>query len=87
VRDASGEVLYRVKLKEEKFNVYDGQGARVRHGKVKGGAVVVRDAAGATVLTITGARDLGRAGLLATPIPDLPRALFWMLAADTAEGP
>jgi hypothetical protein len=80
IRDRGGELVCRVKAKPDKFNVYDAQGARVRRGKFKRGTVVVRDGQDRVILTIAGARDLGRAGLLAAPIPELARALMWALA-------
>jgi hypothetical protein len=80
IRGRDGELVCRVKAKPDKFNVYDAQGARIRRGKLKRGALVVRDAGDRTVLTIAGARGLGRTGLLAAPIPELARALIWALA-------
>lgn len=75
-----GDLRCRVKTKPDKFNVYDAQGVRVRHGKLRGGALIVRDGQDRQVLTIEGTRDLGRSGLLAAPIPEPVRALLWSLA-------
>lgn len=88
LKDDSGFAVYgpdgnlrcRVKPKPDKLNVYDAQGVRVRHGKLKGGALIVRDGQDRQVLTIEGTRDLGRSGLLAAPIPEPVRALLWSLA-------
>jgi hypothetical protein len=79
IRGGGGELVCRVKAKPDKFNLYDAQGARIRRGKFKRGALVVRDGQDRVILTIAGARDLGRAGLLAAPVPELARALLWAL--------
>jgi hypothetical protein len=71
-------LLYRVKFEDEKFNIYDAAGARIRHGKRKHDEVVVRDDAGRELLTITGAQ-LKDSAMLSLPIPAEPKALGWAL--------
>lgn len=74
VRDASGAVLYRAKLKDDKFNIYDGTGARIRAGKAKKGAISVRNDGGTEIGTIQGTTSLKLAAILAMPLPPEVRA-------------
>lgn len=69
VRNEAGTVLYRVKLKDDKFNVYDGQGTRLRAGKAKKGGISVRDDAGTEIGRIEGTEQLAVAAVLALPLP------------------
>ncbi len=68
IRDEEGNVLYRVKLKEDKFNVYDGAGKRILYGKEKKGELRLRDDAGTEIGRIEGITDLALAAILAVPI-------------------
>lgn len=75
---ASGGVLFRVKVKADKFNLYDSTDRRFAKGKRKDGAIVVRsEPDGADIGRITGASSLGEAGILSLPIPAPYRVLLW----------
>lgn len=83
LRNPDGSELYRVKVKDDKFNVYDGKGTRIAKGKRKGGEYrVTSEPQGAPLGTITGARDLGEAGILAMPVAAPYRLLLWYSLAE-----
>ena len=77
----TGEKLYRIKVKEDKFNLLDGSGNRLLHGK-GGGTVVVKDEPGGVVGTATFSESLSQsqqflyAGEAFLPIPPEFRALL-----------
>lgn len=75
VRHPSGAMLYKVKFKDDKFNVYDAQNARILYGKGKGDRLVLRDDRGTQQGRIEGERDLRRAAILAVPVPLEVRAI------------
>lgn len=74
IRDGADAVLFRVKVKEDKFNVYDGTGRRVLYGKEKKSQIQLRDDAGTTIGAISGTTNLALAAILAVPIPPEMRA-------------
>lgn len=74
VRDAQGAVLYRAKVKEDKFNIYDSGGRRLYYGKTKDGTLYLRDDGGAKIGRIEGTSDLALAAILAVPLPKQVRA-------------
>lgn len=74
VRDEAGNVRFRVKVKEDKFNVYDGTGKRIAYAKEKKGVLQLRDDGGATIGSISGTTDLALAAILVVPVPVEVRA-------------
>ncbi len=76
VRGISGEVLFKVKKKEEKVNLYGADEQRLRHGKVKKGDVQWKDETDTVVLRVSG-EALWESAILALPISPQARALGW----------
>ena len=58
----------RVKIKDDKFNVYDPNDKRFLHGKQKEGGFVVEDERSSKVLTIKGALTLRETSYLTLPL-------------------
>jgi hypothetical protein len=80
IRKQDGSELYSLKIKEDKFNIYDANGNRIQKGKYKKGQYVVRsDDDSSSITEITGANDLDEAGIMALPIPWPARAIIWQL--------
>ena len=78
VHGISGEVVYKVKLKDDKLNIYDADEKRVVHAKVKKGEMVVRDESDEDQLRIDSIQLLPSA-VLALPIAPQARALGWVM--------
>ncbi len=77
IRNESGDVLYRVKVKDDKFNVYDSTGKRLLYGKEKKGELRLRDDSGTEIGAINGTTQLAYAAILAVPIePEMRIAAF-----------
>ncbi len=69
----------RVKIKGDKFNIYNGADQRTMHGKPKEGAWSVKKEDGSEANRITGPSSLREASYLAVPLPVEYRALLWAL--------
>jgi hypothetical protein len=72
-----GALQVRVKVKPDKFNVYDSAGVRVRHGKAKEDGFSVKDASGAREAKIRGPRSLREASFFALGLDFGEEALLW----------
>lgn len=81
LRDAAGEVMFRVKHKDDKFNVYDASGTRILYGKLKKGQIVLRSASDQQVGSVEGS-DLRRAAALVLPVPVPVRAIAYARRVD-----
>ena len=68
VEDKDKKKLWRVKIKDDKFNIYGANDKRLRHGKSKTGDVSVRSENDQQLLKIQGVSELRRASYLALPI-------------------
>lgn len=75
-----GAKLFRVKVKDDKFNIYDASNQRVLHGKQKSPAWSVRKEDGSESVRIFGPSTLREASLLGVPLPAEYRLLWWALA-------
>lgn len=74
---ADGSTLNRVKIKEDKFNIYDPQDNRLRHGKQKPDGFGVKTEKDEQILKIKGAKTLLEASYLSLPIQEEKRILLW----------
>ena len=77
LRHPDGGVAYRVKIKEDKFNIYDASDNRLLHGKEKPDGYGVKDQKGKQVLKLKGVTSLKEASYLAVPIEAEFRILAW----------
>jgi hypothetical protein len=73
----TNQPLFRVKIKVDKFNIYDGADKRVMHGKFKDGKVTVKSEEDVKLLTIAGENRLTQAAALALPLDPGFRVLLW----------
>lgn len=77
-----GALVARIKIKPDKFNVYDGAGARLRHGKQKEDGFSVKDEGREErAIKVKGVRSLGAAAIFALPIDFREAALLWAAGA------
>lgn len=67
----------RVKIKPEKFNLYDGEGKRIAHGKAKPDGWGVKNENGEQTLKIKGPASLKEASYFALPIDAELRLVAW----------
>ena len=65
---ADGALLWRVKLKPDKFNVYDGSGTRKFHGKKKEDGISIHDDRDAQIWKLKGLPALDDAMVFGLPI-------------------
>jgi hypothetical protein len=72
-----GALEARVKVKPDKFNVYDAAGVRVRHGKAKEDGFSVKNASGEREAKIRGPRSLREASFFALGLDFGEAALLW----------
>lgn len=80
VQDAAGKLAFRVKVKSDKFNLYDSKDARIFRGKPKDGYVNVKKESGDDrELKVSGAGGLLSASYFALPIPVRERVALWLL--------
>ena len=77
VQHPDESLVNRVKLKEDKFNIYDAGANRILHGKAKPDGFGVKDQKGLQVLKIKGPQSLKEASYLAVPLEDEFRILLW----------
>ena len=76
--DTGNQLLLRVKLKEDKFNVYDKSGSRILHGKQKeDGGWGVKDEQDVQVLKIKGTASLKETSCFALRVEPEYRVLVW----------
>ncbi|MBI3562134.1 MAG: hypothetical protein HY080_10515 [Gammaproteobacteria bacterium] len=80
VADKDKKKLWRVKIKEDKFNLYDAHDTRLRHGKPKGDAISVRSENDQQLLKIQGVNELRRASYLALPVDGKWQILAFLCA-------
>jgi len=73
----NAELLNRVKVKEDKFNLYDKAAARLLHGKQKEDGFGVKDEKGEQVLKIKGVTTLREASWFALQIPVSLQVMGW----------
>lgn len=83
VRNEAGAVLCRVKLKDDKFNVYGSTGTRTGYGKAKEGRIVLYRENGDKRGAIVGTTDLALAAVLTLPVPTEVRAIALSRHAET----
>lgn len=87
LRDPQGNKIFRIKVKEEKFNIYDSKGVRLLHGKEKKGSILVRTESDSEVMRISIDssvaldKQLTVSGFLALELPGQYRALLAAWAA------
>jgi hypothetical protein len=80
VADKDKKKLWRVKIKEDKFNIYDANDTRLRHGKPKGDDISVRSENDQQLLKIQGVNELRRASYLALPLDSKWQILAFLCA-------
>lgn len=74
---ADGKLVYRIKLKADKANLYDGTGARIRHVKAKEDGFGVKDEKDRPLMKIKGTATLAEAARLAVPLEWPYRLALW----------
>ncbi len=80
VADKDKKKIWRVKIKEDKFNIYDANDTRLRHGKPKGDDISVRSENDQQLLKIRGENELRRASYLALPLEQKWQILAFLCA-------
>lgn len=76
----NGAKLCRVKIKDDKFNIYDAGNQRTLHGKQKEGSWRLKRESGDDALRLSGPGSLREASFLSVPLPAEYRVLLWGLA-------
>ena len=73
------QLVYRVKIKEDKFNVYDSAAKRLYHGKQKPDGWSVNAEGGEKAVKLRGPKSLEEASYFAVPIATRYRLVLWGL--------
>lgn len=78
----SSDLAARLKIKEDKFNIYNSSGNRIYYGKEKRGAILIRDDQGRDLTTINANRSLTllEAALLCLPVEPQYKSLLFLNA-------
>ena len=72
-----GAMKNRIKLKADKFNLYDANGQRLAHGKPRPNGFGVKDEKGQQILKIKGIYSLKEASFFTLPIDSSMRIVAW----------
>jgi hypothetical protein len=70
-------LINRVKIKSDKFNIYDANAKRLLHGKQKEDGFGVKNETNTQILKIKGVGSLREASYLSVPVPAEFRILIW----------
>jgi hypothetical protein len=76
---ASDELLNRIKIKEDKFNLYNKDAKRLLHGKQKDDGFGVKDEAGTQLIKIKGVTSLKEASYFAVQFSPSYQVLLWAI--------